>query len=301
MSRVALLGTGAMGTRVAARLLSAGHDVVVWNRDIDRALELEVHGASVAQTPEGATTGADFVLSMVRDDEASRQVWLDPSSGALRGIAPGSVAIESSTLTPGWVAALSNAVADRSAAFLDAPMVGSRPQAEAGALVYLVGGDSAMVDRARPILGCAGAAVHHAGAVGHGMAMKLAVNALFGIQVAALGELLGFLGRLGVDQGRALELLGGLAVASPALKGAAALIAAGEHAPLFPIDLAEKDLRYAVETAHALGAPVPATVAACHVFASATSAGFGDQNITAVTRMYLGLAANHHFTATELT
>jgi 3-hydroxyisobutyrate dehydrogenase len=121
----------------------------------------------------------------------------------------------------GWIKALSAAAAARGVSFLDAPVVGSRPQAEAAQLIFLAGGDPGVVARAEPVLKVMGIAVHHVGPNGAGAAMKLGINALFGIQVAALAELLALLRLRGVSPARAAEIISSTPVASPAAKGAA--------------------------------------------------------------------------------
>ncbi len=287
MSNVAVLGMGAMGSRMARALLRAGHDVVVYNRTPERARVLAAEGAEQAATPRAAAAGAAVVIGMVADDRASRAVWLDRHTGAVWGLAAGAIAIESSTLTPTWARDLAGHVGGQGAAFLDAPVVGSRPQADAGQLVYLVGGDDEALARARPVLSAIGGAIRHVGPVGQGMALKLAANALFGIQVAAMGELLGLLRKAGVDEATAVEILGELPVTSAALKGASGQILARSFAPLFPIDLVEKDLGYILETARSVDAPVPTTTAARDVYARARDAGHGDEHIAAVARLFL--------------
>ena len=122
MSKISVLGLGAMGARMAAHLIKAGHDVTVWNRTADATRPLVAAGATQAQTPREAAAGAAFVVTMVRDDDASRRVWLDPDNGALAGMAAGAVAIESSTLTPGWIRELGHAIAERGVALLEAPV-----------------------------------------------------------------------------------------------------------------------------------------------------------------------------------
>ncbi|WP_438031201.1 NAD(P)-dependent oxidoreductase [Sorangium sp. So ce233] len=285
-TRVAIIGLGAMGSRMASRLLDAGHELIVYNRSAERAAPLVDRGARRAASPKEAAAGAGVVISMVTDDEASRAVWLDPERGALGGLGAEAIAIESSTLTLDWVRELAEHVGRRGARFLDAPVVGSRPQADAGQLVYLIGGAPETVDAARDVLGVLGAALRHVGLAGSGAVMKLVVNALFGIQVAALAELLGVLRGAGVDRAQALELLGALPVTSPALRGAGALIAADRHEPMFPIDLVEKDFRYALALARDVGASLPTAEAVRRVYAAAQSAGHGGQNIAAVSRIY---------------
>lgn len=156
-------------------------------------------GATFVTSPRAAAEQSDLVISMVTDNEISRQVWLASETGAILGFTPDKIAIEMSTLTIDWVRELGAAIAQCGAGFLDAPVVGSRPQAEVGKLISLVGGQAETLAQVRKTLADAGAAVvHHVGAVGQGMAMKLAVNALFGIQVAALAELLGMLSKDGI-------------------------------------------------------------------------------------------------------
>jgi len=283
---IALLGLGAMGARMGERLLDAGYSVHVYNRTAARADALVAKGAQRFDSPRQAVADADVVISIVRDDAASRWVWLDGEAGALGALKPGAVAIESSTLTLGWTAELAGVARDRGAAFIDAPVVGSTPQAEAGKLVHLVGGESATLDAVRGPLSALGASVHHVGDSGAGMAMKLAVNALFGIQVAALGELLGMLRRAGVGDGAAMEVLGALPVTSPAARGVGGLIAARKFDPMFPVELVAKDMAYVAESARSIGAEVPTAESVGAVYDRAVREGYGGDNIHGVARLF---------------
>lgn len=286
METIAMLGLGAMGRRMAGRLIEAGYPVVVWNRTASRADALVATGATRAETPAEAAATADIVVSMVTDDAAADAVWLHPETGALRGLRPGALAIEASTVTPGWITTLAAAVAERDATLLDAPVAGSRPQAEAGKLVWLVGGTEADLLRARPALDAMGGAVHHCGARGAGATMKLAVNAWFAVQVSAMGELMGLLRRAGFEDARSAEILGALPVTAPGLAGVARLIAAGTFAPMFPIDLVAKDLRYATGLGSEVGAALPATTAALGTYGQAREAGHGGDNIHGVAQLF---------------
>ncbi|MEO0558261.1 MAG: NAD(P)-dependent oxidoreductase [Bacteroidota bacterium] len=279
---VSILGLGAMGARMAARQLDAGHTLTVWNRSPERAADLASHGATVAMTPREAAESADVVLCMVTDNDASQSVWLG-EDGALAGLADGAVAVDASTLTVAWVHELANRMVERGATFLDAPVAGSRPQADAGALISLVGGDASALDRARPVLDAYSGVIHHVGPTGQGAAMKLAVNALFATQVAAMGELFGALRGAGLEDDRIVEVLTAVPVTSPAAGGALRAMAAGAFDPLFPIDLVEKDLRYALE----LATDAPTTDLARAVYARAQEAGHGGENITAVAKLFL--------------
>lgn len=140
MSNITVLGLGAMGSRMAARLIAAGHQVTVWNRTRRATQPLVDLGATLAASPRDASQGAEFVIAMLRDDEVSRFVWLDPECGALAGMSPGTVAIESSTLTSGWIQMLDAQMQHQRVSLLEAPVSGSRLQADTGQLTYLIGG-----------------------------------------------------------------------------------------------------------------------------------------------------------------
>ena len=285
MARVTVLGMGAMGARMAKRLLEAGHSVVVWNRTPAASAPLVDLGAVVAATPRAAASEAEIVLSMLRDDAAVHAVWLDPKTGALAGMAKDAVAIESTTVTPGAAQALHEACRGAGIACLDAPVAGSRPQADAGQLIFLVGGSENVLRRVEPILLAMGSAVHLAGGPGAGAIVKLMVNTLFGVQVATMAELIGLAGRSGIDPARAVEIIGSTPVASLSAKGAAAGMLAGNFSPMFPIELVAKDFGYAEGLA---GQPsqAPLLAAAHAVFARALAAGMGEDNLTGIVRFY---------------
>lgn len=285
--KVAVLGLGAMGSRMAARLLDAGYAVSVYNRTAKAAEPLVALGATGAASPREAVQGCGVVIACVRDDEAARAIWL--GEGGLSALEPGSVVVESSTLTPACVSEIAAEAAAQGVIYLDAPVVGTRPQAEAGQLVYLVGGEREGLSRARPILEVLAGAIHYVGASGTGATLKLAVNALFTVQVAAMAEALSLASGSGIDRQAAFEVLGALPVTSAAAKGAASLMLAGKHTPMFPIELVVKDLGYVEAAAEQAEVSVPITAAARAVYAQAQVEGDGGLNVTAVARQFGGL------------
>src|SRR5271154_6804814 len=167
MQRVAILGLGIMGGGMAANWLAKGFEVAVWNRTASKAQPLAGKGAKVAATPREAATGADFIFAMVADDDASRSVWLG-SDGALAGAKSGAVAVESSTLTPGWVRELASQAKAKGVGFLDAPVGGSRQAAASGELRFFVGGDPQTYEAARLALVAVGSKMDLLGPVGAG-------------------------------------------------------------------------------------------------------------------------------------
>jgi 3-hydroxyisobutyrate dehydrogenase len=174
------------------------------------------------------------------------------------------------------------------ASLLDAPVVGSLPQAEAAQLVLLAGGAQEIFLKAQPVLGCIAGVVHHVGPQGQGSTMKLAANALLAIQVAAIAETLAVLDKSGIAPKRALEIISGLPVMSPAGNGFAGLMVTGDFAPRFTAALIAKDLRYAIAEAAENTSKVPVLQAARVIFDELCAKGFGSENISAAIKAYRG-------------
>lgn len=275
--RWAILGLGAMGSRMAARIVAHGHEVVTWNRT-----PRTVDGASSAPSPREAAAGADGVLTMLTDVDACRAVWLHPEDGVLTGLRAGALAVDASTVTPAWSEVLAGAVERASGRFVAAPVVGTRPHAERGALTVLAGGADADVAELAGALACLGSFLHVGG---HGTALgaKLAINGMFAGQVVLLAEALALLETTGVGRSRGLDLLQQTPVFAPVLQGIAALLRAGDDAPRFPIALVAKDLRYAGAQAE-----LPLFEAVAERYEAARRAGLQDRNLNAVAALYGG-------------
>ncbi len=286
MSRIAVIGLGAMGSRMAARWIEAGHAVTVFNRSPERMGPLVAKGATAATSPRHAAVDAEVVVSMVTDDEAARTVWLDPDDGALAAIRPGMVAVECSTVTPGWARALADRAAHAQVEFVEAPVAGSRPQAEQGTLIVFAGGQPAALHRIEPLLRQVAGAIHPVGPAGRGAEVKLAVNTLFASQVAVVAEVLAVLEAQGMAPATAMEVLGALPITSPAMRGIGALMSSDRHAPMFPIDLVVKDLGYFVERGPLAAITTPVARCVFERFAAAAQAGLGERNISAIAHMH---------------
>ena len=286
MSKIAFLGLGSMGSRMATNLLAAGYDVTAWNRNLAHAERLVEAGATTRESPREAARGADFVMSMVTDDNASSAVWTDPETGAIAGLSPDATVIEMSTVSPDWIASLSKRVTATGACFLDAPVAGTLPQAENRQLIFFVGGDEEVFEIAKPVLGAMGGTIHHIGPIGYGLLFKLAVNGLLAVQIAAIAETLGLLSKSGLDPSKAMDILATLPIASPAGSGMGKLMIQRDFKPRFKIGLMAKDLRYATETAKARQSDLPVVGSARKVFEAARDSGAADDNVTAIAKLY---------------
>ncbi|MEO1591421.1 MAG: NAD(P)-dependent oxidoreductase, partial [Cyanobacteria bacterium J06632_22] len=272
------------GRPPSPNLMQAGYAVTVYNRTRARAEALIDQGATYAATPCKAAEGADVVISMVRDDAASRQVWLAAKTGAIHSLNPAAIAIEASTLTIRWVQHLATALAEQQHTFLAIPVVGSRPQAEAKRLIGLAGGDTTAVQAVQSLLAHAGiSTLHVVGTASQAMTMKLAVNVLFGAQVAALAEMLTMLTQSGLQAAKAMDILRQIPITSPAMQAASGLMINQQHVPLFPIDLVEKDFRYAAESTTRQHSVCQALQS---VYQQAIAQGYGGDNITGIIQLF---------------
>ena len=287
MKKIAFLGIGAMGKRIAINLIKAGYELQVWNRTQEKCQKLVSMGAKAYDSPREAVKNVDVVISMLTDDGASREVWLNESTGAVKGLGENVMVIEYSTLTPAWCRELAGEISKYNCKFIDAPVVGSLPQAEAGKLIHLVGGQADNLETVKALLEASSSAIYHVGEVGRGMTMKLAVNGLFAIQVAALSEVLGVLRKTGISIESAVNLLNEMPITSPALKGIGNLIASNHYAPLFPINLVEKDLRYLEQLGISQASSMSVVTGIKQIYQQAQQAGYGDDNIAGVAQLYL--------------
>lgn len=276
--KTTFLGLGAMGVRMSARILEKGHELTVWNRTASRADELVASGARRAATPAEAVAEADLVISCLTDDDAARAVWLGPD-GAAAAVGEDAVAVEASTVTPGWVAELAPHV---NGTLIEGPVAGSRPQADAGVLITMAGGDRAAVERATPVLEAYSSRVHHMGALGQGALTKLVVNTFYAAQVAASREAFQAFRAAGVEDERWIDLFFDLPVVSERIAGGMKAMAARSHDPLFPIALVEKDVRYMRAVAEEKGIDGTVGAATHDVYRRAVEKGLGELNMTGI-------------------
>jgi 3-hydroxyisobutyrate dehydrogenase len=278
---IALLGLGTMGAGMAANLLKAGFSLSVYNRTPAKAEALSSLGARVASTPAEAAKDASIVISMLSDDVASREVWLG-SGGALEAIKKGSVLIESSTVSPAWVAELAKAAMQHGSELLDAPVTGSRTQAESGQLSFLVGGSETALEKVTPALKAMSKEIVHLGPVGSGAKMKLINNFLCGVQVASLAEGLTWIERSGLDREKALTVLKSGAPGSPLLSAISARMTSQNYAVNFLLSLMAKDLLYAESEAKHCNVDLKTAEVARSLFTTAIAQGLGNEDMSSV-------------------
>ena len=280
MTRVAVVGVGGMGERIARRLLDAGHQVTVWNRSREKTAPLAKAGAAVAASPRAAARDVEAVLTIVADPGALRDV-VEGADGIAAARVSAAV-IQMSTVGPDEVSWLAS-VLPAEMELLDAPVLGSLPEAEAGTLRVFAGGDTPVVERWTPLLSTLGS-VLHIGPLGAGTAAKLVANStLFGV-LAVLGEALSLADSLGLSRAAAFEVLAATPVAAQAERRRPA-IDSGDYPRRFPLSLALKDANLIRD---ASAAELRLAEAARSWIADAAAAGLGDEDYSSVLARIIG-------------
>jgi len=257
MTKVGFIGLGRMGHGMAGRYLDAGFSVAVWNRSKAKAEDLIARGARWALSPADAADGADAVVTMVADDEASRTVWLG-KDGAAATMKAGSLAIECSTVSHQHALDMARDLRDRALIYIDCPVTGLPQAAAAGRLTLLVGADAADLASAKPYLAPIGDVIRHFGAVGTGTVFKLINNLMGAVQIASLAEGVAMAEQAGLDMNLVAEALATGAVASPqVIRHSKRMVARDFSGASFTTALRHKDAAYAVRLAESLLADEP--------------------------------------------
>lgn len=270
--KVAFCGLGQMGAPMATRLLDAGHDLTVWNRTPGRADDLVERGATEAATPAEAAAGAEVVVTMLADPTAVESVV----AGVAEAMTAGATLIEMSTIGPDAVRALAERVPD----MLDAPVLGSVPQATDGSLKIFVGGEAATIDRCRPVLEPMGTP-RHLGPLGAGASMKLVANSILGALMGGLAEAMTLADAFRLDEADVLDILAESPI-GVTVKSKRKLLESGVYPANFKLSLAAKDLRLVTAAAEAAGVELRMAPAARSWLERADEHGLGDLDYSAV-------------------
>jgi 3-hydroxyisobutyrate dehydrogenase-like beta-hydroxyacid dehydrogenase len=275
MATLGFVGLGAMGGRMARRLLAAGHHVVGYNRSRARA------GLRVAGSAREVGETADVVFSMVTDTAALRAVGTGPA-GLVEGLRPGATWVEMSTAGVDVKRELAAAVRQRGADLLDAPVSGSPITLDRGQLSFIVGGDPAALDRARPYLLAIGPTITHVGDVGQAVAMKIAINLGLAVQMVAFSEAVLLAEKSGIARERAVEAILRSVVASPMVQYRGPFVLGLPAEPLFDVPMIQKDLQLALDLGRHAGVPLPTTSVVQELMTAARSLGVGHHDFAVV-------------------
>jgi 3-hydroxyisobutyrate dehydrogenase-like beta-hydroxyacid dehydrogenase len=288
--RVGFIGLGIMGSRMAANLVRAGHEVTVWNRTREKAVEWsEVHGGTVADTPAQAASQADMVITMVVDGAQVEAVLLGPD-GVVEGAPADLLCVDMSTIAPSDTRRIGAALAERGVALMDAPVTGSAPKAEDGTLTIMAGGDRRDFERALPLFEVMGEVIVHVGELGHGEMIKLISNAVAAANAVTVAQALIVGKQTGVDLDALERVMGAGAAGSTMLALKAGPMRRHDYETLFKLEHMLKDVRLCLEEGQAAGVPFPSAAAAREVLTAGMARDLGDNDFAALIEVLEGLA-----------
>lgn len=285
MKRIGFIGLGTMGAPMASNLLKQNYDVTVYNRTESKCRPLAEQGASMAETPREAAEGMDVVITMVSNDSSVRDVYYG-DQGVLAALSAGMTVIDCSTISPDLVKEIAAEVSTRQASFLDAPVTGSKPAAIDGTLVFMVGGNPAVIEAQMDVFDTLGKKVIPMGPNGSGAVAKLAHNTVVGINNVALAEGFAIAAKSGIPADNFLELvqLGSAGSKAAELKGRK--IIEGDFSNQFSLALMLKDLKLASSLTDGIGMPSPMLNLAKSLFQAGAAEGFGEEDLSSVVKCY---------------
>lgn len=283
--RIGFVGLGTMGGPMARRLAAQGHQVTGYDVDAARAARAREGGVTLATSPAGVGENADAVLSSLPDPAALRRAYLG-ADGVLSTVKPGATLLDLSTVDPDTWREVAAAARVKGVDCLDAPVSGGPAEAGSGKLVFLVGGDGAVVERCRSLLMTLGTEIHHVGPLGSGQIIKLVNNVMSigNVAVAAEAMVLGV--KAGMDPQRLFDILSTSGGRSHHFLKRFPKVLEGDFTPYFGIALSRKDIALALGMAAKLEVPMFVASTVRQVYEAAHAEGFGQLDMAAVTKLY---------------
>ncbi len=287
--KIGFIGLGLMGRPMSLNLLKAGHSVTVWNRTASRASEVVAAGATLAKTPREVAAASEILFTIVSDPPALEEIlWghEGKEDGALGGLKPGSIYVDSSTISPVLARRIAAACTERSVRFLDAPVTGGDWGAREGNLVFMIGGDAETLRAAEPVIGVMGKKWFHLGPNGAGQTIKLAMNGILALQVGAMAEALAVVNKAGLAEQQLIEVMQASMARSGVLDVKAPLMVKGDYKPSFPLRLMHKDLGLLLDLGNQLGVALPATAAAREIYSYVKGEAVQDLDYSGVMKFW---------------
>jgi 3-hydroxyisobutyrate dehydrogenase-like beta-hydroxyacid dehydrogenase len=287
---VGFIGLGIMGSRQAANLRRAGHELTVFNRTRAKAEEWATeHGGHVAAGPAEVAERSDVVITMLVNGEQVQDA-LFGDGGAVDAAREGALFVDMSTIAPADARRLGAALRERGHGFVDAPVTGSAPKAQDGTLTIMVGADEADLERARPLFEAMGELIVHAGEVGQGQAVKVISNSVSATNCAVLAQALVVGRQAGVDLEALLQVMGSGSANSTMLQLKGRPMLEHDYSPLFKLEHMLKDVRFCLDETRAAGTGFPFAALAGELYAMGVGRGLGEQDFAAVLEVVEGMA-----------
>jgi 3-hydroxyisobutyrate dehydrogenase-like beta-hydroxyacid dehydrogenase len=285
MAQLGFLGLGMMGSRMARHLLNAGHEVALWTNAASKAQQLAKEGKGTAcATPKQVAERADVIFYCVGDNEMARGIT-SGKDGLLEGLRPGSITADCSTISPDVSREIAAAFPAKGGHFLDSPCTGSTPGAEKGTLTFMIGGDKAIFDKAKPYFDLMGKVFYYCGGPGQGLQAKLTQNLILANLMQAFVEGIVLSTKGGIDPKLMLDILDNSAAKSGLISYKAPFIFRRDFTTNFATKWMHKDISLALDSGKALDVPLPATALTQQMLQVAISRGWGDDDFCTAIRV----------------
>lgn len=279
--QVTFIGLGIMGSRMAKNLLKNNIKLTIFNRSPEPVQELISQGAIGANSVDKAAAEADVVITMLSSPEAVRQVMLSDEGGLLN-MKDNTLWVDCSTVNPSFSVQCQQLANSQNVRFMDAPVAGSKPQAERAELAFMVGGEKSDLSEVENLFGYMGKKIMHVGEVGKGASFKMLVNAMLAQSMVIFSETLLLGERMGLDREFLMTALPNLPVTAPFVQFKTDMILSGEYETQFPLELMYKDLHLAAVTAYEHQQPLYLVNLAKELYAGATQSGLGRADFSAI-------------------
>jgi 3-hydroxyisobutyrate dehydrogenase-like beta-hydroxyacid dehydrogenase len=279
--KIGFIGLGIMGSRMAANLQKHGYDLVVFNRTRAKAQPLIDNGATFAESPAKVAEQVDVLFTMLAHPDAVEQAALGRNA-FLSHLKPNALWVDCSSVNPSFSKKMAAEAARREVHFVDAPVTGSAPVAAEAKLVFWVGADEADLERIRPLLGCMGNKIIHAGGHGMGTSMKMVVNLLLGTGMAAFAEAMALGEGLGISRKMLFDSLLGMPAVAPFLALKREKIESGKYEAEFPLRWMQKDMHLAAVSAYEAGVAMPLTNITKEIYRLAMRGGHDTEDFSVI-------------------
>jgi len=287
--KIGFIGLGIMGKPMSKNLLKAGYELVVMDRNLDTVGEIVALGATAADTPKAVAEQSDVIITMLPNSPQVKDVALG-ENGLIEGARPGTIFIDMSSIAPLASREISEALAAKQIAMLDAPVSGGEPKAIDGTMSVMVGGEKAVFDKCYEIMKSMAGSVVHTGDIGAGNVTKLANQVIVALNIAAMSEALSLATKAGVNPELVYQAIRGGLAGSTVLDAKAPMVLDRNFKPGFRIDLHIKDLANALDTSHGVGAQLPLTAAVMEMMQGLRADGHGNDDHSAIACYYEKLA-----------
>jgi 3-hydroxyisobutyrate dehydrogenase-like beta-hydroxyacid dehydrogenase len=289
VARLGFLGLGIMGGPMARNLLRAGHEVALWSHTAAKARKLAAEEKGVfAETPRQVAEFAECAFLCVGDTAMSQQVVFGPD-GLAAGAGPGTVIVDTSTVSPAHSRAMGEELGKKGVQFLGAPCTGSKPGAEGGTLTFMVGGDAEVFARVRPYFEPMGKQLYYCGGPGMGLAAKLSQNLILSNLLQAFNEGFVLSTKAGVDPQLMLEIVNNSAARSGLISFKAPYVLDRNFETNFSVKWMHKDIGLMLESGRAMNVPLPLTALTEQMFRAAMARGLGEEDMCSTIKVLEGM------------